>query len=251
MFHLAAYFQSVDPATALVAINAVQEQVLFTNGADLRIPADLRFLVAAAAAINDASFIQAQLQAPSLRVQANINVEPITQAANFALNPLGTTIFDRVPSELVEDEALNFFMQSDPAAAAAHVGLVWLADGPVSQVEGKVFTVRCTSSVVQTASTWVNGNLTLGQVLPAGRYQVVGARFRSTDAIAARLVFREQVARPGWATVGTIPQMDHTMSRAGRFGVWGEFPNTIPPTIDVLGGAASAQVTELDLIRVA
>lgn len=250
MFHLSAFVQSVDPGGALTPITAAREEMLFTNGPDLRIPTGLTKIAAAYAAANDASLVRAQLQAPSLRVQTNLDVEPFIQAANFgAIQDAGSFAFDN-PMGLVEDEALNFAMESNPAAAAIHAGLVFLADGPLSPVAGSVFTVRCTSAVAQAAAAWVNGNLTLGQVLPAGEYAVVGARFRSTDAIAGRLVFSAQVARPGLPCVAAVGSRELPRFRAGGLGVWGTFPNTIPPTVDFIGGAAVAQVVLLDLMRI-
>lgn len=250
MFHLCAYAQSVDPANAFVGINAVREDVIFTNGIDLRIPEDLTRIVGEMVAINDASAVRAELQAPSLRVLVNHDIEPIVVAAVWG-NPPELSWHADSPIELQTDEALNLFVQSDPAAAALHYGLVYLADGPIQPVSGRIITIRATASVAQTTTTWVNGNLALAQVLPAGRYQVVGMRGRSTDAVAMRLVFREQVARPGVPVVNALGDQDFYWLRFGRAGVYGEFPNTIPPTLDVLGGAAATQTVELDLIRVA
>ena len=250
MFHLAAFVQSIDPGLVLTPITAAREEMLFTNGPDLRIPVSLTKIAGAMACMNDASLVRAQLQAPSLRVQTNIDIEPIIQAANFgAIADQGAWAFD-TPMSLIEDEALNFAMQSDPAAAVIHAGLVMLSDGPLTPVAGSVFTVRATSAVVQTAVGWTNGNLTLGQVLPAGEYAVVGARFRSADAIAGRFVFSAQVPRPGLPAVSLIGARELARFRSGGLGVWGVFPNTIPPTIDWLGGVAVTQVVLLDLLRV-
>lgn len=250
MFHTAAYVQTVDPANVLLPITAAREEMFFTTGADFRIPAGLNRIAAAWACINDASLLRAQLQSPSLRIQTNLDIEPVIQAANFGANAdLGSFSFD-TPMQLVEDEALNFAMQSDPVAGVVHAGLVMLSDGPLQPIAGPVFTVRATSGVTQVAAAWTNGNLTLGQVLPAGQYAVVGARFRSTDAIAGRLVFSAQNARPGLPAVAAIGSRENTRYRAGGLGVWGVFPNTIPPTVDWIGGAAVAQVVELDLMRI-
>jgi hypothetical protein len=154
------------------------------------------------------------------------------------------------PIPVAPDESLNFAIESNPAAAAIHYGLVWLADKAQEQARGSIFTVRATGAATQTTTTWVNGNLTFSQTLPAGRYRIVGMRARSTDAVAARLVFAEQVARPGVPVLNAIGDNDPWMFRYGNAGVFGEFPHTNPPTFDVLGGAATAQVFLFDLIRV-
>lgn len=248
MFHTIAYFESIDPAGALVPIAAVPEQQLFSSGDDIRIPATLPAILGAAALINDASLVRAQLQAPSLRVLTNLDIEPIVQAAVFG-SPPEVLFHPQMAIPLDADEALQFHMESDPAAGVDHHGLVWLGDGPQIPATGRMFTVRATSAITQIDAVWTNGVLTLGQTLPAGQYQVVGMRARSTDMVAARLVFVEQSARPGVPGVNAIPDEDVKSLRHGMAGVFGVFPNTIPPTVDVTGGVATAQVYMLDLIR--
>jgi hypothetical protein len=68
--------------------------------------------------------------------------------------------------------------------------------------------------------------------------------------VAARLVFPEQVARPGVAAVNAIGDLDPYYFRYGRMGVWGEFPHTNPPTVDCLGVTDSSQIYLMDLLRV-
>jgi hypothetical protein len=249
MFHLAAWAQSVDPAGVLLPLDAVREEMLFTTGDDIRVPETLPYIVGQAALANDASVSRAQVQSPSLRAFANLDVEPIVAAAVFG-SPPESLFHPDSPIAVAADEALNFAILSDPAAAAIHYGLLWLADKALERVNGNIFTVRATATVAQTTTTWVNGNLTFSQTLPAGRYRIVGMRARSADAVAARLVFPEQVARPGVPVLNAIGDNDPWTFRYGYAGVFGEFPHTNPPTVDVLGGAAAAQTFMLDLIRV-
>lgn len=248
MFHTIAWFESIDPANALVPIAAVPEVQLFSSGDDIRVPEKLPGLIGAAALINDASGVRAQLQAPSLRVLTNLDIEPIVLAATFG-EPPEVLFHPQSFIPLDPDEALQFHVQSDPAAAVAHFGVVWLADGPQVPAEGRLFSVRATSAVTQVNGAWTNGALTLSQTLPAGQYQVVGMRARSTDGVAARLIFTEQTSRPGVPMANAVADEDVMAFRFGRAGVFGVFPNTIPPTVDVLGGAATSQVYILDLIR--
>lgn len=249
MHHLCAWYQSIDPAGALTAINAVREEMLFTSGVDIRVPDALPFIIGQAALANDASVSRAQVQSPSLRAFANLDVEPIVAAAVFG-NPPESLFHADSPIAVAIDEALNFAILSDPAAAAAHYGLVWLADKAIDRVNGNIFTVRATGAAQQTVGTWTNGSLTFSQTLPAGRYRVVGMRARSTDGVAARLVFPDQVARPGVPILNAIGDNDPWTFRYGNAGVFGEFPHTNPPTFDILGGVAAAQVFLFDLIRV-
>lgn len=249
MIHLIAWEQLVDPGGAFQGLNVVREEALFASGIDIRVPSLLPNIVGEAALINDASAVRAEIQSPSLRTLANLDVEPITAAATFA-NPAGVNFHPENPVPVVPDEALNFFVQSDPAAPALHYGLVWLSDGKGQPVTGRMFSVRFTSAIQQVAGVWVNGNITLGQVLPAGSYQVVGMRVRSADAVAARLLFVGQVPRPGVPCVTSLGGVDNYFQRFGRLGVFGEFPHTTPPTMDILGGVAAVQTGILDLIKV-
>lgn len=250
MFHIVAYEQSIDQGGALTAINAIREEVIFTSGVDIRIPKALPFVIGAVVMVNDASLARAQIQTPTLRQLANLDIEPIVQGLVLG-SPPENMLWPETPVPLTPDEAMNFAIQADPAAPVINRGLVWLADGPQSPVKGNIFTVRATSAITLVTGTWVNGSLTFGQTLPAGRYQVVGMRTRGTNLVASRLVFPEQVARPGAAAVNAIPDLDVWYARYGRMGVWGEFPHTNPPTVDCLGVTDTSQVHLLDLLRVA
>src|SRR5688500_8909136 len=157
MFHYGMFAQSIDPANALTAIDAAREEMFFTSGDDFRVPTALPFLIGALAQINDASGSRAQIQSPSLRMLANLDVEPIVLAATLGTPP-EQSVWPSTPIPLQADEALNFAMLSDPAAAALHYGHIILADGPQQPVQGQMFTIRATATVAQTTVAWVNGN---------------------------------------------------------------------------------------------
>lgn len=249
MFHLAAFEQSLDPAGAFVAINAIREEQFQVNGVDFRVRAGLENILGMACTINDASAVRAQVQSPSLRTLANLDVEPIIAALVFGNRPV-VGFYPEVAISVAADENVNFFVQSDPAAAAMHRGFVWFGDGPQAPVKGSFFSIRATSAITLATGTWVNGNLTFGQVLPTGRYQVIGMRARGANLVAARLVFPEQVPRPGCVACTAIGDQMDPVFRAGNSGVWGEFDNTVPPTVDCLGVTDTAQTYILDLVRV-
>jgi hypothetical protein len=249
MFHLGAFFQSVDPGNAFQAIAAVQDQVLTVNGNDLRVPKTLNQLVGEAALINDASLVRAQLQSPSLRRTLNRDIEPIVQGKVLTVNGR-YYMHEDCPIALDGDESLNLFVQSDPAAAAIHYGLVWLADGALKPVNGPIYSVRWTAAAALVAGTWVNAPIVFSQVLPAGSYQVVGMRARGANLLAARLVFVGGGFRPGVPGVSAIGSIDDDLTRYGGMGVFGQFDNTTPPTIDFLGDTDAAQTGILDLIKV-
>lgn len=249
MHHLSAYYESIDPGGALVPIAAVTDPVLFTDGDDVRVPAALPNIIGKAALQNDASAARAQLQSPSLRSFVNVDVEPIVAALVWG-SPPEAVYHPLSPIQVTPEEALNFYVQSDPAAAAVHQGFVWYSDGALQPTPGRIFTVRATSAITLSAGVWVNGNLTFGSTLPQGDYQVVGMRARGTNLVAARLVFVGGTWRPGVMAVNAIADEDTHFQRMGRMGVWGQFNTNTPPTIECFGVTDTAQIYMIDLVRV-
>ena len=248
--HLAGFYEDIDPGGALVNIAGIADQALTVTGDDVRVPSELPFLVGAAGLIGDASGARCQVSSPSLRRLANIDVAPFPLADVYG-DPPEADIHPRNAIQLRGDEALNFLVNSNPAAAELHHGFVWLADGPVPEVSGEVFTVRATAAVTAVVGTWVNGGLTFDQDLPVGNYQVVGMRCEMAGAVAARLVFVGGAWRPGCLAVVSEDDNDLPVFRQGRMGVWGQFHTNTPPTVDFC--AASAAVTPavyLDIIPV-
>lgn len=248
MLHLAAYYKSVDPGAALVNITAVADQCVFTNGNDIRVPKGLANL-AAEAALSAATGPQyGQVQSPSLRTLANQDITTIAAAAVFANSEQVQRHFDS-PRALMEAEALDFAINATGGAAAANYGLVWLADGPVKETTGKIFSVRATGAATLSAGTWVNTAVTFNTSLPAGTYQVVGFRAIGAHLVAARIVFIGAAFRPGVPGEPSNASQLFPWTRYGKLGVLGQFDVDQPPTVDCLGASDTSQVFEFDLIQ--
>lgn len=250
MFHLAAWYESLDPAGVLTPIDAVVDQSVFTSGNDIRVPTQMPNIVGQAALADDASAAAAQIQSPSLRAMVNLDIEPVVGAAVFG-SPPEVLFHPLAPISVVADEPVNFALNSDPAAAEDHYGLVWFGDGPQQPVPGNIFSVRATSAVTLSAGVWVNGTLTFSQTLPLGRYTIVGMRCRGTNLVAARLVFVGGAFRPGTPAVNALADLDPPVFRYGRHGTFGVFHSNTPPTVDCLGVTDSAQSFVFDLLQVA
>lgn len=250
MYHLAAYYESVDPSGAYANIAAVQDQALRAQGDDIVVPDAIPNIIGEVALTAANVLTAARLQSPALRRIHDLDMEPLVNAVVFG-NPPEAMFHPMNPVPIDPDEALQLQINSTPAAGAeAHYGLVWLSDGPHQPVNGQIYQARFTASITLSAGAWVNGNITFPQVLPAGRYQVVGMRIRGTNLVAARLVFAGQTPRPGVPAVNAIGDRDATVNRYGRMGVFGEFDQNVPPTLDALGVTDTAQVGILDLIKV-
>jgi len=223
---------------------------LTVNGDDLRIPEGLNMLAGAAVlATTPVAFLGARLVSPTLRRVCNHYIEPISEADEFAGLPECALFYD-TPIELTPDESLNLQINSNPAAASAHFGAVWLSDGPMAPVGGDIRTIRATAAITLAAGTWVNGPITFDEVLAAGNYEIVGLRVRSANGIAARLSFVGGAWRPGVLCVDADNDTSDFRFRFGRMGSFGSFHTTTPPSIDVLGDTDASQVIHLDIIKV-
>lgn len=247
--HLAAFFESTDPAGALANIATVQDQAITTQGDDVRVPRELPNLIGEIGLTAAINLISARVTSPALRRIAELAIEPIINAVVFG-SPPEAIMHPMNPTPLDQDESINFQINSDPVAAEAHYGLIWLADGPHSPLDGRMYSIRVTAAITLAAGVWVNGNLTFGQTLPAGRYEVVGLRMRGANLVAARLVFPGGTFRPGVPAVNAIGDEDARWFRYGRIGSFGQFEHTTPPTLDALGILDTTQIGVLDLIKI-
>ncbi len=247
-FHTAAFAESLDPGAALVNIAAVNDDSIFTSGDDIRVPVPLPFLIGEAALISATAPIQAQMQSPSLRQVANIDIEPVGLGVVFG-DPSEVAMHPSNPIPLRGDESLNFLVNSNPGGAELHYGIVWFGDGAQQGITGDIFSVRATMSVTAVATSWVNGPIEFGQDLPVGTYDVVGMRVRAAGLVAARLNFIGAAWRPGVAGAVAIDDNMGMHFRYGKMGVWGNFHTNTPPSVEIIAAAgAVTPVVILDLI---
>lgn len=257
MFTTVAFAQSVDSAGVADPILAVLDQHVRVNGDDLFIP-DLSLLAMAAAGVEVTTEAFARLVSPSLRSLGRLQIEPFNTAAAAAAEPASPpAVYDIAenPLALTPQEVLNFEINSNPAAAQIQWCVVWLSDGPLVPVTGKIFTVIATGAtalipIAATATGWTNVPITLDEDLPRGRYQLVGMRARSAGAVAARIVFVGGRWRPGVLGVDAQGDLDHWRLRGGNAGAYGEFEDVDTPSVDMIAVSAdAAQDFAFDLIQ--
>jgi hypothetical protein len=255
MMHLAAYYQSVDPAGAYVQLAAPADSILTINTPRIQVPT-LNQVLMVAAGVENTTAPLARLVAPSLLTLSRNQVRPLNVAGAAAVlpaTPVALTDLRDDPIILVPSEQLTAEIQSNPAAAQIQWVLVLFADNKPAPVSGKVFTARGTVATALVAGAWTLNTLTFDDQLPRGRYQVVGLRSESTNMIACRIIIPNQGFRPG-AVASVSPQaIGHEMFRFGNLGVWGEFEDVDNLQVETIGAAADAaniQSYFVDLIQV-
>lgn len=248
-FSLVGWTQSVDTAGVLTPIAALADQSVRVNGNDIIVPTGLQNLIAAYAL--GAAITRAQLVSPSLRRYLNPEIAPV-DINILPTPPIGLMQLWDNPILLDAEEALDANYAENGAGAQRGTILGWLADGPIEPVTGDIRTVRVTATTTLVANAWTNGAIAFDQSLPAGTYQMVGARFFSTGLQAFRAVFVGGVWRPGAIGMATAQQDDPDIFRYGKLGSWGTFKHNTPPTFDWLSNSAdTAETGALDLVKIA
>lgn len=193
----------------------------------------------------------AQLQTPLLRTVAIPKLTPLdivtapssrTPVINYKKNPL---LLKAGEENTIQISAGTFTIGNTYYAA------LWIGDGNYAIPMGQVYTVGFTASVAVALNTWANGPITLTNPLPSGTYVIVGMSVYGANLAFARLWIPGQVWRPGviaGKVAGFIPP---PCFRFGEMGVWGQFVQTSPPSLDVFGtGTTTTQTGQMDLIKV-
>lgn len=246
-FHIAAWSASADQATA-TPIAAVADPSLTVSSNNIQIPDFAPYLVGAFGI--GVNLTRLQLQSPSLRRTVNYEVSPLNYLATPQNPPSFVDIFNN-PIQLDVAEQMQAATAEDGAGATRMNAFVLLGDGKNAAVTGSIFTVRVTAAATLTAFAWTNAALVFDQVLPVGNYAIVGAKFVSAGLLAFRFLFQGQTPRPGG-----IGQIDNKYlvpdgQRFGKWGEWGVFNSTTPPTVDFISGSADTSETGvIDLVQV-
>ncbi|MGB9740127.1 hypothetical protein [Chloroflexus sp.] len=249
MFTLVGWSEAQAYGATYAAIAALPDPHVRVEGVNVIVPADLPYIGGLYGV--GANLTAVRVDSPSLRRVSPVDISYIDAAAEPS-SP--GTFEDRFtsPIPVVSYEPLRALTSNNASSGTTRVSvLTWLTDGPQVPVSGDIYTVMATSSTTLTAYAWTNGALTFSQVLPAGRYQVVGMVAQSAGLIAARLLFVGGKWRPGCLCRDSVSDVSPSVFRFGRLGVWGEFNHDAPPTVDFLSSSAdSSEIVWLDLIKV-
>jgi len=247
-FTLVGWHESIDASAALTKIAALADPHIRVEGDNIIVPElnQLCFCYALGAGL-----IRAQLDSPSLRRLLLYDISPVdnvSEPRTWFVHSLQKRFNSPYPLDVNEPlscAVLNGALQWTTV-------LIWLSDGALTPVTGDFLTVRATGTTTLSAYEWTNVAITFEQTLPAGRYAVVGFRYRSPGAIAARLVFPGYAWRPGCIGIDGVEEAPDPIFRNGALGIWGEFEHNTPPTVDCLSTSAdTSEVFYFDLLKVA
>lgn len=193
-----------------------------------------------------------RLVSPSLRRVFCPYVHPYFSEAADATWVVKPVYLMDSPIPLDTNEALNALIKVSEVHNTFYNFMgVSLAEGVIAPVSGDIRTLVIEADATLDIGVWTNNSLTLPIDLPVGRYQVVGAQCRSNKVGVFRLVPIGEDFRPGGMMDAGSKIIDTTGQRRGKMGVWCEFDQLTPPSLEICPfQAATWYSLKLDLIKV-
>jgi len=250
MFNVHAFYKSLPLQATPTYINLTPlSDPIATVNANLLYVGELNNLIGALMLGSTAG--KSKVETPSLLNIAPFQVIDIPQS-DLPVADMELELQANSPFKLVTNEGIQFFSSNtNTTTASPTIGLVFLSDGALAPVTGEIVHARATVVTSANADSWENSKLAFDTVLPAGNYEVVGARLEGDNVKAFRFVFQGNTSsRPGSFAALGVNGNDVKGARNGGWGVWGSFNQFTPPTIDVItNGTSETAVLYLDIIK--
>ena len=248
MYHLACYKGAVSANASNFDLPAVPDNVLTISNNHYILTQSARVKLAYAQA---ASITLARINTPKLRATSLPYIEPLrvgTLPGN--LPPVAVYDNNQLNLDPIDEIAIEI---SNDLASSTEVTIAGLflemSNTPIPQ--GPSFTIRATSSFTATDGAWTSGAVVFDQVLPAGRYAVIGLRVIGANLVFGRLIFPGGVYRPGTLASDDPSESDGNIVRQGNCGLLGEFDSVAQPQLEVFSnGANTSQTVFMDVIRI-
>lgn len=183
-----------------------------------------------------------QLSTPWIR-PINLAIVPLDEAnmADYSSNPLKVRGLEELQLE-------GYQTTGGAAVVMAVAGLSSTGNQPAPM--GDIIAMRGTGTTTVTAGAWSNVAVTWQDTLPNGNYAVVGLECIGTTCVAGRLIFEDQVERPGCLGQSLTSGNGPALFRYGGLGIWGRFNAYRIPSVEFLCNAAdTAQEIFLHLLR--
>ncbi len=194
---------------------------------------------------------KSKVETPSLLNIAPMQIVNIPQS-DLPVVDMTQSIQSISPFKLVTNEAIQVFASNTSTAnPSGTLALVFLSDGALAPITGEIIHARSSVVTSAVANSWENETISFDTVLPAGNYDVVGARLEGAHTKAFRFVFQGDTSvRPGTLAALGVNGNDVEGSRNGGWGTWGSFDQFTPPTIDIINDGTSETATlYIDLIK--
>jgi len=245
-YHVVAYSANTNTQTNFDSAPIVDSQIPIQNA---------HFLPQMDLMLFGGAFLGANLTAvtlvtPRSRMVVPPRLFPIIQSITVPDRP---HIFDRRhnPFKLNAVEEVSLQMNIGGTANAQNVGVMFWGDRLDPVPPGDIYGLHGTSTTAAVSLQWTQLTVTWDQTLPAGTYAVVGSQVQSTNAIAHRIHFLDQVFRPGFLSLASVGNISDPSYYYGGWGKLGQFVTYAYPYLEVLvNGTDAAHDCVLNLVKV-
>ncbi len=248
--HTLAYFapESVSMGdNAYFEIPAVRDlSVQVTSGKRVILSKDMNIIAGFAGMKFDSNnpsdlLVASRISAPSLRKIVSPYIVPSSMrlpVGGDSMLPAIMSVADW-PWKVSSQEEIAVEVTRSGNSQRPILGLLWLEDrrevvpaGDNYWIRGRVGAPAGADDPVNVG--WDSASVTYDQTLAAGRYAVIGCVYKGDTTYAARLVFDDQVWRPGTLALNKAADQIPDMFRDGSLGILGRFESYSPPRLEVM-----------------
>lgn len=238
--HLLAVGAAAFNASAgLVTVPVIPDVLIRTNNNVIQLSDDWAVFLSR---MGGDDMIRYRLSSAQSRIRGFPNLSPFANAPEGGDLPIMADLRDN-PIQLYNGE--NVTLQATNAAAKDTIGGLFMTRDQLvfNQPPAGLRWISFTFAGNGTLFTWSGPmNIVLDDDLEAGNYAVYGLRVTEATTILARLIFKDQVERPG-CVANQTPVERSQDSIVGNLGLHGRFASITPPFIEVVANAAAALTT--------
>jgi hypothetical protein len=228
-----------DYSAGLVTVPIVQDILIRQNNNIIQLSDDWTVFMSRLGGVGLSRF---RLSSAQSRIRGYPNLNPLSAVALGGDLPTLNDMRD-IPLQLYDGE--NVTLQATNAGAQTTLGALWITrDGlnfnqPPAGLRWISFTCAGSGVLNQWSAAM---NVVLDDDIEAGNYNVYGVRFIEATTYFARLIFKNQVERPGCIATQTDTQRPQDIVVNGT-GFLGQFQSITPPFIEVVANASAALTT--------
>lgn len=228
-----------DYSAGLVSVPVVADVLIRTNNNVIQLSDDWQVF---ASRFGGIGLTRLRLSSAQSRIRGYPNLDPFAAVALGGDLPIMNDMRDN-PIQLYNGE--NVTLQATNGASNIANGCLFMSRDPLNFNQPPNGLRWCSFTCVGAgvANVWSSTmNVVLDDDLEAGNYAVYGLRFYEATTYFARLVFKNQVERPG--CVANQAKTQRAMDVMGdNFGMYGTFQSITPPFIEVVANATAALTT--------
>lgn len=228
-----------DYSAGLVSVPVVADVLIRTVANVIQCNDDWQIFMARMGGVG---MLRARLSSAQARIRGYPNLDTLSATALPGSFPDLANLKDN-PIQVYNGE--NVTIQATNAGAQTTIGCLFMSRDQLNfnQPPTGLRWVSFTAPGTGTVNTWSSPiNIVMDDDLEAGNYAVYGMRFYEATTYFARLIFKDQVERPGCIANQTKTQKSMDVE-VGPLGLHGRFQSITPPFIEVMTTTAAALTT--------